>query len=55
MGRRLENLVPFDAGVFYLADLEKGTVRAGHACEIRTFSWPNNALRTKADWLGRRK
>jgi diguanylate cyclase (GGDEF)-like protein len=31
MGRRLENLIPFDAGVFFAADLAKGSVTAVHA------------------------
>jgi diguanylate cyclase (GGDEF)-like protein/putative nucleotidyltransferase with HDIG domain len=30
MGRKLEELVPFDAAVFYLADLERGVVVAEH-------------------------
>jgi diguanylate cyclase (GGDEF)-like protein/putative nucleotidyltransferase with HDIG domain len=31
MGRRLENLISFDAGVFFAADLAKGSVTAMHA------------------------
>jgi len=30
MGRKLEDLVPYDAAVFYLADLEAGTIVAEH-------------------------
>jgi diguanylate cyclase (GGDEF)-like protein/putative nucleotidyltransferase with HDIG domain len=38
MGRRLENLIRFDAGVFYAADLTQGIVSAGHTVGEATES-----------------
>ena len=37
MGRKLEELVPFDAAVFYLADLERGVVIGEHVLGSEAF------------------
>jgi diguanylate cyclase (GGDEF)-like protein/putative nucleotidyltransferase with HDIG domain len=44
MGRRLEGLIPFDAGVFYAADLTEGTVTAVHTVGPGTDGLPGLTL-----------
>jgi hypothetical protein len=54
MGSKLKDLIPFDAGAFYVADLEKSCVVAEHVVGLEggTNSELQFATRTETFGLG---